>query len=81
MPTVTSSSGKFGTSMDYSQLLEMKRRFKTVQLQNTKTPQGDQTQFPAFNKDQVGGGGTDNGALDYYQVRGLAQIYKRQNFP
>ncbi len=81
MPTVLGSSGKFGTSMDYSQLLEIKRRYKTVQRQNTKTPKGDQRQFPAFNKDQVGGGGFDNGAVDYYSVKGLGPIYKRQNFP
>ena len=81
MPTVLGSSGKFGTSMDYSQLLEIKRRYKTVQRQNAKTPKGDQTQFPAFNKDQVGGGGFDNGAIDYYRIKGLSTIYKRQNFP
>ena len=81
MPTTVGSSGKFGTSMDYSQMLEIKRRYKTVQRQNTKVPKGDQTKFPAFNKDQVGGGGFDNGAVDYYGVRGLSTIYKRQNFP
>jgi hypothetical protein len=81
MPTVIGSSGSFGTSMDYSQLLEMKRRYKTVQRQNTKVIKGDQTKFPAFNKDQVGGGGFTNGAVDYYSVKGLGTIYKRQNFP
>jgi hypothetical protein len=81
MPTVVGSSGKFGTSMDYSQMLEMKRRYKTVQRQNTKPVKGDQTAKPAFNKDQVGGGQTSNGAMDYYVVKGLSTIYKRQNFP
>jgi len=81
MPTVLGSSGKFGTSMDYSQFLEIKRKSKTVQRQNTKTPEGDQIQKPAFNKDRVGGGQTDNGAVDYYMVKGLSTIYKRQNFP
>jgi hypothetical protein len=81
MPTTIGSSGKFGTSMDYSQMLEIKRRYKTVQRQNTKNPKGDQTKHPAFNKDQVGGGGFDNGAIDYYRVKGLSTIYKRQNFP
>jgi hypothetical protein len=79
MPNI-SSSGKKGTSMDYSQLLDIKRRYKTVQRQNTKVIQGDQTVSPAFNKDAVGGGGSDNGAVDYYAIKGLGEIYKRQNF-
>ena len=80
MPNIN-SSGKFGTSMDYSQLLDMKRRYKVVQRQNTKAVKGNQLVKPAFNKDAVGGGGTENGAVDYYMVKGLGEIYKRQNFP
>ena len=59
----------------------MKRRYKTVQRQNTKVINGDQTKFPAFNKDPVGGGGFTNGAIDYYSIKGLGEIYKRQTFP
>ena len=81
MPTTSGSSGKFGTSMDYSQLLEIRRRAKTVERQNTKTIKGDQTEFPAFNKDSMGGGGFTNGAVDYYAVKGLTKIFERQNFP
>jgi hypothetical protein len=74
MPKID-SSGKLGTSMDYSQFLDIKKKYKTVQRQNAKTPQGDQSQKPAFNKDQMGGGGVHNGAVDYYTVKGLGKLY------
>lgn len=76
MPNVN-SNGKFGTSMDYSQLLDIKKRYKTVQRQNIKTPAGNQSVKPAFNSNQViGGSGVKNGAVDYYMVKGLAELYK-----
>lgn len=50
------STGKFGRSMDCSQLLDVKKKYKTIQQQNGKTPQGDQSQKPAFNSDlKIGG--------------------------
>lgn len=76
MPNIN-SNGKFGTSMDYSQLLDIKKRYKTVQRQNAKTPKGNQAVKPAFNSNQViGGSGQYNGAVDYYMVKGLAELYK-----
>jgi hypothetical protein len=76
MPNVN-SNGKFGTSMDYSQLLDIKKRYKTVQRQNSKPIKGDQSKKPAFNSDQVNSGsGQYNGSVDYYMVKGLAELYK-----
>jgi hypothetical protein len=75
MPKVD-SSGKFGTSMDYSQFLDIKKRYKTVQLQNSKPTSGDQKVFPAFNKDSMGSGSVENGAVDYYMVKGLSNLYR-----
>jgi hypothetical protein len=76
MPNIN-SNGKFGTSMDYSQLLDIKKRYKTVQRQNTKAIPGNQAVKPAFNSNQViGGSGVENGAVDYYMVKGLAEVYK-----
>jgi hypothetical protein len=75
MPKVD-SSGKFGTSMDYSQFLDIKKRYKTVQLQNSKPTPGDQKVHPAFNKDSMGGGHAGNGASDYYNTKGLADLYR-----
>ena len=74
MPNVN-SNGKFGTSMDISQLLEMKKRYKTVQLQNAKAIDGNQKVKPIFNSNRVIGGGQTNGAVDYYMVKGLGEIY------
>jgi hypothetical protein len=71
------STGKFGRSMDCSQLLEFKKKYKTVQQQNGKTPPGDQKQKPAFNSDRLGGGGSDNGASWYYNQKGNSLIYDR----
>jgi hypothetical protein len=75
MPKVD-SSGKFGTSMDYSQFLDIKKRYKTVQLQNSKAIKGDQRVHPAFNKDAMGGGDAQNGASDYYNTKGLSHLYR-----
>jgi len=71
------STGKFGRSMDCSQLLEFKKKYKTVQQQNGKTPQGDQSQKPAFNSNRLGGGGSENGASWYYNQKGNFLIYDR----
>lgn len=71
------STGKFGRSMDCSQLLEFKKKYKTVQQQNGKNPQGDQSQKPAFNSNKVIGGGSDNGASWYYNQKGNFLIYDR----
>ena len=61
--------------MDYSQLLEIRKKYKTVQRQNAKSTPGDQTKKPAFNQDYMGKG-FDNGAVDYYMVKGLTELYK-----
>jgi hypothetical protein len=71
------STGKFGRSMDCSQLLEFKKKYKTVQQQNGKDPQGDQKQKPAFNSNRLGGGGSENGASWYYLQPGNALLYRR----
>jgi hypothetical protein len=77
MPKVD-SSGKFGTSMDYSQLLDIKKKYKEVQKQNSKAIPGSQKIKPIFNSDQVIGGGFDNGASVYYNQKGLSLLFKRR---
>jgi len=76
MPNID-STGKFGRSMDCSQLLEFRKKYQTVQQQNRKTPQGDQKQKPAFNSDKKNGGDSENGASWYYNQKGNALIYLR----
>jgi hypothetical protein len=72
------STGKFGRSMDCSQLLDVKKKLKTIQQQNGKTPQGDQSQKPAFNSNKVIGGDSENGASWYYNQKGLSLLYQRR---
>jgi len=76
MPNVD-STGKLGRSMDVSQLLEFKKKYKTVQQQLGKTPAGDQKQKPAFNSDQKIGGDSQNGASWYYLQPGNTLVYKK----
>jgi hypothetical protein len=71
------STGKFGRSMDCSQLLDFKKKYMTVQQQNGKTPPGNQNQKPAFNSDNKIGGDSENGASWYYNQNGNTIIYKR----
>ena len=68
------SSGKFGRSMDYSQLLEARKRYVTVQRQNTKVPAGDQTQKPFLSEHHLTKG-FENGVVDYYFTRGLYPVF------
>jgi hypothetical protein len=77
MPKVD-SSGKFGTSMDCSQLLEIKKKYKEVQKQNSKAVPGSQSIKPIFNSNKVIGGGSDNGASAYYNQRGLSLLFQRR---
>lgn len=76
MPNID-SSGKFGRSMDCSQLLDIQRKYRTVQLQNSKAIPGNQSVKPKFNSNSVIGGGSNNGASEYYNQKGLALLYKR----
>ena len=76
MPNIN-SNGKFGTCMDCSQLLDIKKRYKTIQRQNAKVVDGDQSVKPIFNSNKViSGSGVESGAVDYYMVRGLTEVWK-----
>ena len=76
MPKVD-SSGKFGTSMDTSQLTELRRKYRTIQLQNSKPKPGDQSVQPIFNSNKVIGGDSQNGSYEYYIQKGLSLLFKR----
>jgi hypothetical protein len=71
------TSGKFGTSMDTSQLTELRRKYRTIQMQNSKSKPGDQSVKPIFNSNKVIGGDSQNGSSTYYNEKGLALMYKR----
>jgi len=75
MPNVN-SNGKFGTSMDYSQLLEIRRKYIGVNNFYQANPKNTPTIKPYFNQDSKLRG-TSNGAVDFYFTRGLNLVYSR----
>lgn len=76
MPNV-GSTGKFGTSMDYSQLLEIRRKYANVRLMRTVNPTNNTDIKPHFNQDKFVREGRTNGAVDFYFTRGLSSLYGR----
>lgn len=70
------SSGKFGTSMDYSQFLEIRRKYVGVIDMTRKNPTNTPTIKPYFNQDKKLRG-TTNGAVDFYFTRGLTPLFGR----
>jgi hypothetical protein len=75
MPIVN-SSGKFGQSMDCSQITDFRRRYATVKQQNSKPIPSDQSVKPRFNQDRLNAS-SQNGNADVYRVRGLTPVYSR----
>jgi len=75
MPTLIDSVGKSGRSMDCSQIIDFKKKYRIVQQENSKTPKGNQSQKPAFNSGRLDGGGSDNGASVYYNQRGAISFF------
>ena len=74
--TIVNSSGKFGQSMDCSQLIEFKRRYASVKQQNSKPIPADQSVKPRFNQDRLNRE-SGNGNADVYRIRGLNLVYRR----
>jgi hypothetical protein len=73
----TSSNGKFGTSMDYSQLLEIRRKYVGVNEMRVTNPRNNPEIKPHFNQDKLVREFRTNGAVDFYFTRGLTPIYRR----
>ena len=71
------SNGKFGTSMDYSQLLEIRRKYIGVNAMAENNPTNNPNIKPHFNQDKFLREGRTNGAVDFYFTRGLFPIYSR----
>lgn len=71
------SNGKFGTSMDYSQLLEIRRKYIGVNHMYINNPSNTPTIKPHFNQDKFLREGRTNGAVDFYFTRGLTPLFGR----
>ena len=71
------SNGKFGTSMDYSQLLEIRRKYIGVNMMTQSNPTNSPNIKPHFNQDKFNRETQTNGAVDFYFTRGLQPLYSR----
>jgi hypothetical protein len=71
------SNGKFGTSMDYSQLLEIRRKYIGVNNMTQVNPTNSPNIKPHFNQDKFLREGRTNGAVDFYFTRGLFPLFGR----
>jgi len=69
------SDGKFGRSMDYSQLLEIRRKYIGVNSMRIANPKNLPTIKPHFNQDKFVREPGSNGAVDFYFTRGLSGVF------
>ena len=69
------SSGKFGTSMDYSQLLELKRKHRVMNAIRLANPTNVPTIKPRLNQDKFTREPATNGVTDFYFSRGLSTLF------
>ena len=76
MPNV-SSVGKFGTSMDYSQLLDIRRKYVNVNKMNFDNPYNSVNIKPHFNQDKFNREPSSNGSSEFTSQRGLYLVYSR----
>ena len=70
------SDGKFGRSMDYSQLLEIRRKYIGVNAMRLSNSTNSPNIKPHFNQDKFLREGRTNGAVDFYFTRGLQPLYE-----
>jgi|UniRef100_A0A6C0B1U5 hypothetical protein len=80
MSNVDSSGGiggRVGRSMDYSQLLEIRRKYVGVNHMTLNNASNTNTIKPFFNQDKKLREPSTNGAVDYYFTRGLYPLFQR----
>ena len=63
--------------MDYSQLLEIRRKYIGVNNMRLENPQNIRNIKPRFNQDKFTREGRTNGSVDFYFTRGLFPIFRR----
>jgi hypothetical protein len=80
MSNVDSSGGiggRVGRSMDYSQLLEVRRKYVGVRHMTNFNPNNSPSIKPHFNQDRKLREPSTNGAVDFYFTRGLYLLFGR----
>jgi len=71
------SDVKFGRSMDYSLLLELRRKYIAVPMIPPRNPTNSPNIKPHFNQDKFNREAQTNGASSYYFVRSIPLTYTR----
>jgi hypothetical protein len=67
--------GRIGRSMDYSQMLEIRRKYLNTNAMKQSNPSNNPAIKPHFNQDKFVREPGSNGAVDYYFTRGLYPLY------
>ena len=73
MSSVVGSTGKFGTSLDYSQMLDIRRKMLGVNYNRVVNNANIPNIKPHFNQDKFTSG-SDNGSSEFYHQRGLYSV-------
>ena len=71
------SDAKFGRSMDYSQLLELRRKYIQVNSATQQNPRNSPNIKPHFNQDKFNREGDTNGASPFYFQHSITGTYAR----
>ena len=66
-----------GRSMDYSQLLEIRRKFVGVNNMVIDNAHNSKNIKPFFNQDKMLREPSTNGAVNFYFTRGLTPVFSR----
>jgi len=69
--------GRIGTSMDYSQLLSIRRKYIGVNAMHHSNRTNNPEIKPHFNQDKFLREPSTNGAVDFYFTRGLHPLFSR----
>jgi len=69
--------GRIGRSMDYSQMLEIRRKYVSSNAMFQANPSNLPSIKPHFNQDKFIREPLTNGAVDYYFTRGLTPLFGR----
>ena len=80
MSNVDSSGGiggRVGRSMDYSQLLDIRRKYIGVNMMTQNNPGNSPEIKPRFNQDKFNREPKTNGAVTFYFNRGLFPLFNR----
>jgi len=80
MSNVDSSGGiggRVGRSMDYSQLLDIRRKYIGVNMMTVNNPGNSPEIKPRFNQDKFVREPGSNGAVAFYFNRGLFPLFSR----